>query len=259
MKQQLGRLARNTMIYGIGEVLNRFLSFLLLPLFTSYLSPADYGIASLLGLLAFLLTPVFSLGFGAAMGACYFEGNNQERKETTVWTAFFILTLSATTLAVFGTLFANEISEITFQTPDHGYLVTISIFSTGLAILVIPFRLYLQFEEKAKTAVALTTALTVVSIGLSIIMVVVLRRGIRGMIESNLITQILSVLLLLALAARGIRIRFQWGLGRELLRLGMPLIPAFAFVFIIQQGNKYILQWYKGLESVGVYTIGFKF
>lgn len=247
------------MIYGVGEVLNRFMSFLLLPLFTSYLSPTDYGVASLLGLLAFLLTPVFSLGFGAAMGACYFEGNNQERKETTVWTAFLILTLSATTLAVLGTLFAGQISEIAFQTPDLGYLVTISIFSTCLAILVIPFRLYLQFEEKAKTAVALTTALTVVSIGLSIIMIVVLRRGIRGMIESNLITQILSVLLLLSLAARGIRIRFQWRLGRELLRLGMPLIPAFAFVFIIQQGNKYILQWYKGLEAVGVYTIGFNF
>src|SRR6185295_45436 len=129
MRQQLGRLARNTMIYGVGEVLNRFMSFLLLPLFTSYLSPTDYGIASLLGLLAFLLTPVFSLGFGAAMGAFYFEGNQQERKETTIWTAFFLLLLSVTTLVIFGTLFAKQISTLTFRTPEHSYLVTISIIS----------------------------------------------------------------------------------------------------------------------------------
>jgi O-antigen/teichoic acid export membrane protein len=39
--------------------------------------------------------------------------------------------------------------------------------------------------------------------------------------------------------------------------LGVPLIPSFAFLFVIQQGNKYILQWFKGLETVGIYTIGF--
>jgi len=245
------------MIYGVGEVLNRFMSFLLLPLFTSYLTPADYGIASLLGLLAFLLTPVFSLGFGAALGACYFEGDQRERKETAIWTAFFILAVSVSALAVFGTLFSKQISQVLFQTPAHSDLVTISIFSTCLAILVTPFRLYLQFEEKAKTAVAVTTTLTILSIGLSLLTIVVLRRGVRGMIESNLITQIASLVLLFSLAVREVRIKFRSVLGRELLRLGIPLIPTFAFVFVIQQGNKYILQWYQGLEVVGVYTIGF--
>jgi len=42
-----------------------------------------------------------------------------------------------------------------------------------------------------------------------------------------------------------------------LLRLGIPLIPGFAFLFVIQQGNKYVLQWFGGLGAVGVYTIGF--
>jgi O-antigen/teichoic acid export membrane protein len=46
-------------------------------------------------------------------------------------------------------------------------------------------------------------------------------------------------------------------LVKSLLRLGVPLIPSFAFVFIILQGNKYILQWFGGLDAVGVYSIGF--
>ena len=257
MKQQLGRLAKNTVVYGAGDVLNRFIAFLLLPLFTYFLTPTDYGVASLLWLLGFVLTPVFSLGFGAALGACYFEGDNQERKETTIWTAFLILSLSCTTLAILGTVFSVEISELMLRSADHGYLVTILILSTSFAILGTPLRLHLQFEERAKTAVAVTIAVTLVSVALSIILIVVLRRGVRGMIESSLIAQIFSIVLLLTLTVPKLRIRINWGLGKELLRLGVPLIPAFAFVFVIQHGNKYILQFFEGLEVVGVYTIGF--
>jgi O-antigen/teichoic acid export membrane protein len=44
---------------------------------------------------------------------------------------------------------------------------------------------------------------------------------------------------------------------RELLALGLPLVPAFVMLFVIQHGNKYILQWFSGLNEVGVYNIGF--
>lgn len=48
MRVELARLAKGTLIYGLGGVLNRFIGFLLLPLFTSYLTPAEYGIAAIL-------------------------------------------------------------------------------------------------------------------------------------------------------------------------------------------------------------------
>ena len=60
-------LASGTAIYGVGEVLSRAVGFLLLPLLTAYLTPADFGISSMLAALTFLLTPLFSLGMGAAI------------------------------------------------------------------------------------------------------------------------------------------------------------------------------------------------
>ena len=95
MKQQIARLSKSTFIYGVGGLLNRFLSFLVLPLFTAYLTPAEFGISSILAWMAFLITPVFSLGFGAAIAPSYFEGNSKARKETTIWTSFMVLAGSA--------------------------------------------------------------------------------------------------------------------------------------------------------------------
>lgn len=73
MKEQLFRLGRKTIVYGIGSILNRVISFLLLPLFTKYLTPTDYGVSSILGWMTFLITPIFSLGMGTAIATCYYE------------------------------------------------------------------------------------------------------------------------------------------------------------------------------------------
>ena len=47
MESQISRLARQTIIYGAGNVLTRLVTFLLLPLFTNVLTPGEYGLTTL--------------------------------------------------------------------------------------------------------------------------------------------------------------------------------------------------------------------
>lgn len=257
MKQPFWRLAKGTLIYGVGGILSRFITFLLLPVFTSYLTPVDFGISSILGFVGMLLTPVFSLGLGAAMGICYFEVDDRCRKEATIWTVFTVLGISVSLLAALGCVFAREISLLAFRTPQYHYLVTLSVLSTCLNILGIPFLLYFQFEDRAKTFVILAIFSTLICIGLNVLMVVVLEKGIQGLIESVLIGQAATFLVFLLPLISLVRYRFSKTLAYEILKLGVPLIPSFAFLFVIQQGNKYILQWLDGLDNVGIYTVGF--
>jgi O-antigen/teichoic acid export membrane protein len=44
---------------------------------------------------------------------------------------------------------------------------------------------------------------------------------------------------------------------REMLKHGLPLVPSFAFLFVMMNGNKYVLQWLEGDASVGIYSVGF--
>jgi O-antigen/teichoic acid export membrane protein len=259
MRQEVARLAKNTLIYGIGGLLNRFVGFLFLPIFTAYLTPADYGIYAILGLVTFVTTSVFSLGVGAGIGPCYFAGNRAEQKEGTIWTAFLLLVLSGASLVGFGLWLAPGTSVIAFQTPVHAYLVGLTVLGAALNILMIPFTLRLQFEEQAWTFVVLTLVSTSLSLAVSLWMIVGLGRGIRGLVEAGLIGQLLSMLLLMAPTVSTTTFRINWTVGKELLRLSLPLVPSFAFLFILQHGNKYLLQWMQGLDAVGIYSIGFNF
>ncbi|MBA2628181.1 MAG: oligosaccharide flippase family protein [Gemmatimonadales bacterium] len=252
------RLVRAMFVYGLGEALTRFLSLLLLPLFTSYLSPADYGILSILGVIAMIATPVFSLGLGASLGVSYFEpaADPDRHHAATIWTAFTLLAASCSLLAVLAIGFSATLSSLAFGSADQAVPVALLIVSTCLTILRTPFMLRLQFDGRARTFAGVSLVSSIATIGLSLLFVVVRHRGVLGMVQGWVIANAVILVLTVALSAPGLRVIVERAMARELLRLGIPLIPSFASLFVLQQANKSILQHMRGLEAVGIYTIG---
>ena len=95
MKSAILNLGKDTVIYGLGTAINRFVGLLMLPLFTSYLNPEEYGILAMLALLNLVIQPVFSLGMSVAMGASYFEQMTLRNHSTVLWTVATINFISA--------------------------------------------------------------------------------------------------------------------------------------------------------------------
>jgi O-antigen/teichoic acid export membrane protein len=80
-----------------------------------------------------------------------------------------------------------------------------------------------------------------------------------GLMEAGVIWQAISLVLYALPTLPRLPLRVSWRMGRQLLRIGLPLVPSFAFLFVLQHGNKYLLQWMRDLEVVGIYSIGFNF
>jgi len=249
-------LARGTVLYGMGEVLSRLFTLLLLPVFTRYLTPADYGVISILTALGLLLTPVFSLGLGAAIAQIYFDGNSRVRKDGTIGTAMALLAASTAILVVGGIALAIPISSLLFNTRAYAGLVIVSIVTTAFTILAVPFRQRLQFEERATAYVVLSTLSIVATTAFSVALVVGFRRGVHGVLEGSLAGQAAAFGLFAIFGSDGVRPRFHRALVRELLKTSLPLVPAFGCLFLLQHGSKYLLQWLAGLDAVGLYTVG---
>lgn len=256
LAHELSRLGRNVLIYGGGDALVRFIGFLLLPLFTRYLSPDDYGVRGLLLALAAVLSPIFSLGLSAAVGPCYFEGNNPTRKAETVWTACLLLSASSIALLVIGTAFSSAICRWVFQSEAFVGLFRLTLWTTALTILSEPFNLFLRFEEKARLVVIISVGSTLVTILSSVLLVVVFRQGVAGLVLAGLIGRAAMLALQIGPALVGLPIRWTRSLVKPLLAVGLPLIPSFAWLYIIQQAGKYLLQWKWGLQTVGLFQVG---
>ena len=197
MNHSLKNLVKTAAIYGSGQVFHRFLSFLLLPVFTCYLSPKDFGIMAILGLISIVAARIFSFGVGVSMGICYFGSDSLEERMRTLWTTFFILLAGALLLCGAGFGFAKPMSRLAFQDVQYHHLISITVLGVCFTILCEPFVLYLQFENRASLFVILAAFSNLVSLGLNVGMVAGLKMGVYGMTLSTALGQAVSFLFFL--------------------------------------------------------------
>ncbi len=256
---QLLRLAKGTLTYGLGLMLNRMVSFLLLPLFTRYLTPEDYGVSALIGLLMVAMSGVFSLGTGNSMGICYFEETDRSARPAIVWTTAVLLAVNATVLVLVLWSFAPPITKILFQKVRYADILRIAVLALGLQTILEPFWAYLRLEEKAKTFVAFSFLGTALTLGLSVYLIVFLGRGVRGLFEANLGSQLIILPVLIRYGWRHLPWRLEGRRVRPLVRIGFPSIFGLGAFLLIDYADRLILQRMLGLEQVGIYTIGYNF
>ncbi len=256
MTNQLGRLAKNALIYGTGDVLTKIVGFLLLPLFTAYLTPDDYGVSSILGMVTFIVMWVFSLGLGSAIGVVYSDNQYAEHRPATLWTTVILLVISAAVLLLLTVSFSIEISTLVFRSPTYAHLLTIAVTGTCFTIIATPFSLYYQFEQKAVTYTVISLSSALITIFLSVTMVSVLRLGIQGWVAASLMGQGITLLLYAIPTILRLKFDLRADIAKALLRMGIPLIPSFAFLFVLQQSNRFFLERISGLDAVGIYAVG---
>jgi len=257
MLQQILRLGKDSLIYGVGSVVMRFIGLLLLPVFTTYLTPEDYGILAMLAILSMIAQPVFSLGLSAAMGPSYFQGGDLEAKAKTVWTALAIHTVMGVMLVFLAWLLPSQLCRLVMLDPDNAMLVSLSLTGCAITILSTSMTQRVMFEQQAGLYVAITLATAIISLSLSVLLVAFLDWGVLGMVVAQLAGNLIAFLALFSVSIRTTKPAFSRETLLELLRLGFPMVPSFAFLFIITHSNKYLIEWLIGIKAVGVYAIGF--
>src|SRR4051795_11874900 len=123
MLERLKELLRHSAIYGLGSIVARVLGVLLLPLYTRYLSPTDYGLIETLVALAAVLTALVAQGMKSAFFRFYFDSADEARRLLVVRTAFWYVLAASTAVLVAGAALAQPISWLLFGTDDHARLV----------------------------------------------------------------------------------------------------------------------------------------
>lgn len=251
-------LVKGSVIYGLGQVLNKTISLLLLPFFTSYLTTKDYGITSVIGIYTLVVTSICTFGAGTVLGLIYFRSEDPDHRNRTINSAVAFMSIS-TLLALLVTIASlGPLNAALFGKESYSLYLMMSTVGALLNIIVMPVTLWMQFEQKAIPFVIINTSVVLTGIVMNIVAVMVLKLGIYGYIQTNLAAAILNVLIFgtYYLSKTGTR-GMAWGLIRELIRKGWPLTFSFFFLFLIQNNSKYLLQLFSGLEAVGVFTIGF--
>ena len=148
MSNPLKKLAGQTVVYGLGTIVPRFLNYFLIPILTRAFLPAEYGINSELYAYISFLNVIFTYG----METTFFNFNSKlENKQEVYNTALFSLLTSSVVFSLILIIFASNIGNV-LSTPNATYstqFITWCVFIMASdAVMSIPFA-KLRAENKA--------------------------------------------------------------------------------------------------------------
>jgi O-antigen/teichoic acid export membrane protein len=252
----LRRLATTGAAYTAASILSKVIAVALLPLYTRYLTPADYGAAEVMFAAIVSASIVVRLGLIEALLRFYYKDG--EEPERVVSSTFAGLFWFATIGALIALPFATPISEALLDRPATD-LARISI--GGLWVLTMfEFMLTLfRLEERARAFFVTTILNVLITIGLTVVLVVGAGDGARGLLIGSYASGAAFVLALIVVQRRRLSLRFDRHLLRRLLRFGLPTMPAEASLYLLNFVDRIIIVRSAGLAEAGLYSLAVKF
>jgi O-antigen/teichoic acid export membrane protein len=250
------RLFAGSVIYGLGNVVNKLVTLLLLPIFTAYLTPKDYGVVSMLTVVGGFITPIFSLGLGSSIGILYFDTREPRERRSIIWSAAAVLLASAAGMALAGWMLAQPLSRLLLGDESYAVHTMIALATAAIGVAGIPWQLKLQFEERPLAFIIVSVLGLVASTAASLWFVVMLNQGAMGALIGGFVGQIIGAILLLVAAADKPLVSQNVRFVGRLIHHGLPFIPSFGLVFLLQNWVRWPLEWHHGLDQVGIYSVG---
>jgi len=248
-------LLKDSTIYGGGRMLQKFLTALMLPLFTAFMTKSDYGIVGMVVTVTTLLDVFVTLGFDVAFTRFYFDDKSLKHRSDVITHVFYVKGLYPALLLGVLMAFMPWISSLLMGGDGYAIYFDIGVatlFFTNLSDL--PFTL-MRLEHRPWTFTSFTIARVIIQVPMAVVFLAVFHWGPAGYLGANLVTAVL--LNLAALPFYAPRLRFLWdrALMRSMLAFAIPAMFTAVSFFFLKLSDRFFLLHYQGIAVVGLYTV----
>ncbi len=258
MLKPILRLTKQSLIYGIGQVLSKAIIIILLPIHTKKLTPSEYGVFNILLLFIGFMAIIYSFGLNTAFLQFYIIEPVKQKKDQYFSTAFFATLSVAVALSLLTYCFRSQLSVWLFQDRQYQDLMGMVVGILSLDAFILLAKNILRAEEKP-IFYGLVSLLNVgVNCVLNVQFVIYHGMGVKGILLANLLASAITFALLLPLAVKHLLAPFSYEQLRKMVRFGLPFLPSAMAIFLIDSIDRKLIEQYLGMPAVGIYGAGYK-
>lgn len=249
-------LLRSFGAYTSFTMLNLAVPFFMMPVLTRYLTPTDYGVVSMFGVLLGISGPFVGLTIHGAVSVKYFDKTETDLPKY-IGNCFFLLFISSTIVSLIIWLFAYPISSVSAF--PQNWLWTVIFISVGQFVILMLMTLW-QVQEKPFRYGVLQISRTLVEVSLIVFLVVVMSKNWQGRIEAQLLTTFFfaSFSFLLLYKYKWLKFNYDWSYLKNALKFGIPLIPHTLGGLLITQTDRILITNMVSIQDTGIYSVGFQ-
>lgn len=252
------KLIKNTSFYAFSSVLPQLLNLALLPFYTRYLNPTEYGTIALVQVYSLILVIFGGFALHSSIGRFYVEYMNDEvRRKKFISSLFLLLFIVCVLLLFLIDINGQKIINLLYSKSNISYFpyFKIATWTALFAILIQLFSAILRIQERAKhffIASAISAFLTTIFIVLG---VVILKMGVLGYLSAFLIGYVFSFFIYFYLTKNNFVFAFDWSLLKGPLKYSLPLLPHALSGYIFMYSDRIILERYVSVAAIGIYAL----
>ena len=265
LRKEVLSVGRHSLIYVVGQALSRAVGFFMIPIYTRFIAPTNYGAVELIEILSAVAFMIISMNVSDAMSRFYYAEKEQTERNRVVSTIIIGFGIIGIPIVLLFISIAGSVSNIVLEEAQYKYYLQIAMAGIWSVMLCEICYSYLRMLYMAKIFVILTTIQLFIALSLNIYFVVFLKLNILGIFYSGLITEGLIGIVLSLIILRRVGSHVSISMLWHMIKFGLPLVPTRIGLMLGFVSNRFFLRWFASpdpaiaLAQVGLFSLGHKF
>ena len=255
----LAGVARHSLVYAVGMIIGRAVSFLMLPIYTRFLTPADYGVMALVEMTLDFISIIAGARLALGLFRYYHKADNPQDQNDIISTSFLLIGIMYTIVGAITFLAAAPLAQLVFGSGEHTLLFRVAAINVALgALSIIPFSLA-RVQDRSLLFVGMNLLKLVLQVTFVLLFLVVMRLGVLGVFLATLVANLMVGGAMTFWLFRRVRLSWTGGAARDLLRYGVPLMATQIATFATTFSDRFFLQVWADEAVVGLYNLAYQF
>lgn len=254
----LKAFGKDFLIYGLSSSIGKFVSLLLVPVYTRIFTPQDYGTMDIIYSIVTIVSVFGIVQLESAVSRYYYSEKCERNRNVMVSTAMWTILCLSLIVCLIVCLFSNLISIVLFNSPSYALAIIMACFTIPVSNLCSLFVVVVRFKKEPLhymffqlTQIGSTVLLT---LGLT----VYFNAGIVGVFISQVVGFTLSVVIMGVYLRKELLFVWKVSVFTKMLGYSAPLVPSIAGGWLNSYLNRFIMLGYLSVAEIGIYSVALK-
>jgi O-antigen/teichoic acid export membrane protein len=253
----MASLVKSTSIYTVGNIIPKLVGFVLLPIYTRYLTPSDYGVVNSMEVMSGLLQVLFTLALDRGIYRLYHDYKDEGAKKTFVGTISISLFAVSSLIVVLMFIFQDYV-QLIFKSIEFYPFLSITIITAYFGVFSLLPRALLQIKNMPYQYVGLSLLQLLIGSGLALWLIVVRHEGALGMLKSILYTNCIVTPVYLYILSKNLQLTFDKTILVDCLKFSLPMAPSILSAWVLNLSDRIFIERFFSTDDVGIYSLGYK-
>jgi len=245
-------------IYSLGTLVEKGMAFVFIPIYTTYLGTADYGVIGLMTVTVGLLSKLFFPPVNQGFIRHYYAPEFSDRQGLLLFNSLLFLTAQALVFSLLFFWFSQKIAQLVFAQAELVFIVKVYAFILFFDPISNFLLNYLNQKERARTIIGISWGHSLFYAAVVLAGLIIWDLGVLALIYGTLLGMVFKVICVLPVVFKEAECRVVPSVLVKPLKYGYPRIISGCSNLLIQSGDRYVLMIFSTLSSVGLYNFGYQ-